>query len=106
MARNSRSTRTRARTRNHRGAGTGRVLPQVLLGRAVEVVRDRPFDLVPEDRGRLRELVGRSGGRGINLSPRERSELALLVDRAEREVRPLPVPPLASRTRASRRVVR
>lgn len=97
MARHSRYTRTRSRTRNLR-PGAERLQPWVLLAQATAIVRDRPLDLSPEDRGRLRALVIQAGGRGINLSPRERSEAARLVARAGAPAkRPVPVPLVAKR---------
>ncbi len=97
MARHSRTARTRTRTRNHRGTAT-RALPWVLLGNAVGVLRDRPYALSVEDRNRLRALVAKAGGRGLNLSPRERNELALIVERAATS-RTLATPLVASRRR-------
>jgi hypothetical protein len=99
MARTSRPTRTRSRTRNHRGSDGPRVLPWVLLSNATEIVRDRPLDVTPEDRGRLRALVTKAGGRGMLLSLRERSELQLIIDRANaRQARPaMPTPLIRSR---------
>lgn len=98
MARHSRTARTRTRTRNHRGTAT-RALPWVLLGNAVNILRDRPYALSVEDRDRLRVLVAKAGGRGINLSPRERNELALVVERAGNASRSLPTPLVSSRRR-------
>lgn len=99
MARSSRTPRTRTRTRNHRGTATQRPLPWVLLSNAAEVLRERPFSLSVADRDRLRALVIKSGGRGITLSPRERNELALIVERADIATRTLPTPLVASRRR-------
>lgn len=82
MARTSRHARTRSRTRNHRGGAVLRPMPWVLLASATELLRDRPYALAVEDRDRLRALVIRAGGRGINLSPRERNELLLILERA------------------------
>lgn len=99
MARHSRTARTRTRTRNHRGSAT-RALPWVLLGNAIDVLRDRPYSLSTDDRNRLRGLVAKAGGRGINLSPRERNELALILERsADAQARTLPTPLVASRRR-------
>lgn len=104
MARHSRTARTRSRTRNHGGSLGPRVLPWVLLGQATVILRDRPLDLEQSDRVRLRQLIGKAGGRGINLSLRERSELARLVNRANTPaLRPVPAPLVGSRRHANRR---
>lgn len=98
MARTTRHARTRTRTRNHRGSAQPRLLPQELITQATEIVRDRPLDLPIEQRARLRALVAKSGGRGITLSPRERSEVSLLVARAATpSKRVVPTPIVASR---------
>jgi hypothetical protein len=101
MARTSRQTRSRSRTTRNLRPGGERVLPWILLAQATEIVRERPQDLSPDHRLRLRELVARSGGRGINLSPRERAEVSLLVARANAAPkRPaVAVPLVASRRR-------
>ncbi|MFT4034839.1 MAG: hypothetical protein QM679_04590 [Patulibacter sp.] len=100
MARTTRHARTRTRTRNHRGAAAPRPLPWVLLADATQLLRERPLDLAPRDRARLRDLVLRAGGRGINLSLRERAELTLIVDRANVPQRTTPVPLVKQRAAA------
>lgn len=97
MARNSRHARTRTRTRHYRSGAFLRPTPWVLLANATELLRDRPYALPTEDRDRLRVLVARAGGRGINLSPRERNELALIIERAPAHSARFAVPPVARR---------
>lgn len=83
MARNSRTTRTRTRTRNSRGSSAPRPLPWVILGAASTLASTRDERVRPADRARLVALVARAQGRGLNLTLRERTELAAIVGRAE-----------------------
>lgn len=83
MARNSRHARTRTRTRNSRGSSTPRPLPWVILGAASTLATTRDPRVRPADRARLVQLVGRAQGRGLNLTLRERAELAAIIGRAE-----------------------
>jgi hypothetical protein len=105
MARQSRHARIRTRTRHARGAGitpVSRILPWELLGQASQLLHERAHLMTPADSLRLRELVARSGGRGINLSLRERNELSLIVDRVGvAATRTVPAPLVASRRRIS-----
>lgn len=97
MARISRHARTRTRTRNHRAGAAPRPMPWVLLADATNLLRDRPYAIATEDRDRLRVLVARAGGRGINLSPRERNELSLILDRVPEATSPFVAPPVTKR---------
>jgi len=104
MARYVRYISTKSGRARTRASGGRPVLPWVLLGEATEILRDRPKSLSPEDRARLRALVRQAGGRGINLSLRERVQVTVLIQRANaRPVPAVPKPLVASRRASSRR---
>jgi len=67
-------------------AGALRRLPIARLMALAEIAllaREHVAKLEPHERRRIRELVLRGRGRPSNLTPRERSELAMLVAKAD-----------------------
>ena len=68
------------------GVGAWRRIPVarlLVLGELVLLAREHLVRLEPHERRRIRELVLRGRGRPSNLTPRERSELAMLVAKAD-----------------------
>jgi len=67
-------------------AGALRRLPLARLLALAEIAllaREHVAKLEPHERRRIRELVVRGRGRPSNLTPRERSELAMLVAKTD-----------------------
>lgn len=100
MARLSRHARSVGRPRS---AVTSRTLPFLLLGQAAFILRDHWRSLPGADRDRLAQLLKASGGRPMNLTPQQRTELANIVKRSDIPALARDLTPLASRRPSARR---
>lgn len=102
MARLSRYSRTVGRSSTRSPAS--RTLPFLLLGQAAIILRDHWRNLPAADRDRLAELLKASGGRPMNLTPQQRTELSNIVKRSNIPALARDLTPLASRRATHRRV--
>lgn len=100
MARLSRHSRSVGRSGS---PVTSRTLPFLLLGQAAMILRDHWRSLPASDRERLAQLLKASGGRPMNLTPHQRTELSNIVKRSNITGLARDLSPLASRRVGGRR---